>query len=260
MRSSLLHLWHAQPDEWSGGRRMNEEPPRSVYDYAAKVRLSACGAFVTGLEDECMGIFAPCEWQCFILVCRSEVRGAAIESLGVLIARGDLSSDVYTDAVHTLSNMFNDDVLELRLRAMHAIRPILRHTPDVTQSELASLLSLIYVVSELSTRIWAYSYNLHADQLHLVLDVLHDNHVETRMGARQLLQHIPLASTHSVCATLAALLNNVADYPTDLHAVFKCLQTVGQLHSAQVAPLVAQLLDIHPYLAGKQPRINDHYC
>ena len=55
--------------------------------------------------------------------------------MGALIGeRGDLSNALYSGAVQMLTDMLNDDVLLLRMRAMHAIRPIMRRTPNSTDS------------------------------------------------------------------------------------------------------------------------------
>lgn len=124
----------------SSGRRLIEQANAdAAFDYLSFMSLGACGAFVSGLEDE----FAGNEKQ-ITLTHILEVRCAAVESLGVLIDRDDLPSELYTETLFALADMFNDDVIQLRLIAMKAIRPVLRHT-TISSEQLRSVLDVLHV-------------------------------------------------------------------------------------------------------------------
>jgi len=54
------------------------------------------------------------------------------------------------------------------------------------------------------------------------------------------------------------LLENTKRYPQDRFSIWKCLQKLGTKHPQLSSPLVAELLNIHPYLELTEPSLEDN--
>jgi len=95
--------------EWSSGARWADDAPKEELeaDQVNLVSFGSCGAFVHGLEDECLS-----------------VRVASVTSLKKL-AIGNQSLAVL--ALDFLVDMFNDEIEQVRLEAIEALTAIARH-------------------------------------------------------------------------------------------------------------------------------------
>lgn len=110
--------------EWSTGRRFGEDIPaeKAEEDSESLIPGGACGAFVSGLEDEFMS-----------------VRLAAVRSLGALAER---RAGFARKAVDFLADMFNDEIESIRLEAIHCIRPLLQYAP-LTEEQMETILNVL---------------------------------------------------------------------------------------------------------------------
>jgi len=95
--------------EWSSGSRWADDAPkeRVEADEINLVSFGSCGAFVHGLEDECLS-----------------VRTAAVRSLRRL-AVGNQALAIL--ALDFLVDMFNDEIEQVRLEAIESLTAIARH-------------------------------------------------------------------------------------------------------------------------------------
>ena len=112
--------------EWSSGQKWADDAPKEhlqaeqvfcvllfwflTFSLALQVNLVAlgsCGAFVHGLEDECLS-----------------VRSASVEALTKL-AIGD--QELAMIALDFLVDMFNDEIEQVRLKAIESLTAIPRH-------------------------------------------------------------------------------------------------------------------------------------
>uniref|UniRef100_UPI00358FD580 integrator complex subunit 4 n=1 Tax=Myxine glutinosa TaxID=7769 RepID=UPI00358FD580 len=195
--------------EFSSGRRWGDDCPREAVDRDAACLISsgACGAFVHGLEDELY-----------------EVRMAAVDSLCQL-ARASQSFAV--KSLDFLVDMFNDEIEEVRLQSIHALRLISQHI------------------------------TLRDDQLDIVLAVLEDSSRDIREAVHELLCVTNVSTKSGLHLALLELLKNLDKYPSDRHSIWRCLQHLGQRHPNLVLPLVPVLLSTHPYFDSPEPNVDD---
>uniref|UniRef100_A0A8C4QSU2 Integrator complex subunit 4 n=1 Tax=Eptatretus burgeri TaxID=7764 RepID=A0A8C4QSU2_EPTBU len=195
--------------EFSSGRRWADDCPREAVDRDAACLISsgACGAFVHGLEDELY-----------------EVRMAAVDSLCQL-ARASQSFAV--KSLDFLVDMFNDEIEEVRLQSIHALRLISQHI------------------------------TLRDDQLDIVLAVLEDSSRDIREAVHELLCVTNVSTKSGLHLALLELLKNLDKYPSDRHSIWRCLQHLGQRHPNLVLPLVPVLLSTHPYFDSPEPNVDD---
>uniref|UniRef100_A0A914WJK2 Integrator complex subunit 4 n=1 Tax=Plectus sambesii TaxID=2011161 RepID=A0A914WJK2_9BILA len=95
--------------EWSTGKSLGEDVPAEKADEesASMISSGACGAFVSGLEDEFM-----------------VVRQAAVQSLSRLAGERPVLA---SKALDHLADMFNDEIEQVRLDAINAMTPLVVH-------------------------------------------------------------------------------------------------------------------------------------
>ncbi|KHJ80639.1 HEAT repeat protein [Oesophagostomum dentatum] len=118
--------------DWSSGKELNARCPPTGSSTSPEdesesiVPRGACGAFVSALEDEFMS-----------------VRRAAVYSLGRLAANRPAFA---TTALDHLSDMFNDEIVEVRLDAITALTPLIVHG-ELQKEQLETILKCLDVSS-----------------------------------------------------------------------------------------------------------------
>ena len=95
--------------EWSSGSRWADDAPKEELDkdQVSLVSFGSCGAFVHGLEDECLS-----------------VRVASVRSLRRLAVENHNLAEL---ALDFLVDMFNDEIEQVRLEAIESLTAIARH-------------------------------------------------------------------------------------------------------------------------------------
>ncbi|XP_062408896.1 integrator complex subunit 4 isoform X2 [Sardina pilchardus] len=195
--------------EFSSGRRWADDAPKEKVDTSGVnlIDSGACGAFVHGLEDEMY-----------------EVRTASVEALCLL---AQSSAGFAEKCLDFLVDMFNDEIEEVRLQSIHALRQISIHI------------------------------TLREDQLDTVLAVLEDSSRDIREALHELLCYTNVSTKECIQLALLELLKNLTKYPTDRNSVWKCLKFLGVRHPTLVLPLVPELLSTHPYFDTPEPDMDD---
>lgn len=115
-----------QSGEWSTGKKWADDAPKEQVN-AATVSLmasGACGALVHGLEDEFL-----------------EVRTAAVDSMCRLAMKNHLFAVMSLDF---LVDMFNDEIEDVRLRAISSLTAISKHIV-LREDQLETMLSSLEV-------------------------------------------------------------------------------------------------------------------
>ncbi|CAN0081246.1 integrator complex subunit 4 isoform X2 [Lampetra fluviatilis] len=195
--------------EFSSGRKWADDAPREELstDAVSLINQGACGALVHGLEDELY-----------------EVRMAGVESLCSLALT---SRSFATKCLDFLVDMFNDEIEDVRLQSIHALRRI-------------------------STNI-----TLRDDQLGTVLAVLEDSSRDIREALQELLCYTSVATKSGVHMALVELLKNLTKYPSDRDSIWTCLKHMGARHPTLVLSLVPELLNTHPFFDTPEPDMDD---
>ncbi|KAL3280766.1 hypothetical protein HHI36_003998 [Cryptolaemus montrouzieri] len=195
--------------EWASGKKWADDAPREVLD-ADSINLmnsGACGAFVHGLEDEFL-----------------EVRSAAVESLCQLSLNNSYFSNLSLDF---LVDMFNDEIEDVRLKAIDSLRLISAHIV------------------------------LRDDQLETILGALEDFSQDVREGLHRMLAACRMSTTCGLKMCVEKLLDNLRKYPNDKRSTYRCLQQIGARHPELVLPLVPQFLNIHPFFDIPEPDVEN---
>ncbi|XP_012658427.1 integrator complex subunit 4 [Otolemur garnettii] len=195
--------------EFSSGRKWGDDAPKEEVDTGAVnlIESGACGAFVHGLEDEMY-----------------EVRIAAVEALCMLAQSSPSFAEKCLDF---LVDMFNDEIEEVRLQSIHAMRKI------------------------------SNNITLREDQLDTVLAVLEDSSRDIREALHELLCCTNVSTKEGIHLALVELLKNLTKYPTDRDSIWKCLKFLGSRHPTLVLPLVPELLSTHPFFDTAEPDMDD---
>lgn len=195
--------------EWATGQKWADDAPREAVDAesVSLITTGACGAFVHGLEDEYL-----------------EVRNAALDSLCQLASHSPTFANVSIDF---LVDMFNDEIEDVRLRAIHCLTKI----------------SHLIVLRE--------------DQLDTILAVLEDFSIEMREALHEMLSCCHLSTKVCLKMCIDGLLENLKRYPQDKRSIWKCLQKLGARHPELTLPLVPELLGSHPYFDTPEPDMDD---
>ncbi|CAG9769751.1 unnamed protein product [Ceutorhynchus assimilis] len=198
--------------EWASGKKWADDAPKELLD-ADNISLmssGACGAFVHGLEDEYL-----------------EVRSAAVESLCQLSISNPQFSNM---ALDFMVDMFNDEIEDVRLKAIDSLRLISEHII------------------------------LRDDQLETILGALEDFSQEVREGLHRMLATCKMSTTVGLKLCVEKLLDNLKKYPQDKRSTYRCLQNIGSQHPFLVETLVPLFLNIHPFLDMAEPDVeNPHY-
>ncbi|ODM99768.1 Integrator complex subunit 4 [Orchesella cincta] len=209
-RSAHERQWEkVKSGEWSSGKKWADDAPQELIEAASVSLISsgAAGAFVHGLEDEFL-----------------EVRSAAVDSLCTLAIK---SPDFANLALDFLVDMFNDEIEDVRLKAIDSLTKISK-----------------YIV------LWE-------DQLETILAVLEDSSIDIREGLHKLLAVCHLMTKDCVKMCLDHILENLKRYPQDKKSIWKSLEGVGKNHPWVVLPLVPQLLSMHPFFDTSEPDPED---
>uniref|UniRef100_A0A8B9RG24 Integrator complex subunit 4 n=1 Tax=Astyanax mexicanus TaxID=7994 RepID=A0A8B9RG24_ASTMX len=154
----------------------------------------------------------------------AEVRIAAVEALCCL---AQASPSFAEKCLDFLVDMFNDEIEEVRLQSIHALRQISTHI------------------------------TLREDQLDTVLAVLEDSSRDIREALHELLCYTNVSTKDCIQLALLELLKNLTKYPTDRNSVWKCLKFLGLRHPTLVLPIVPELLSTHPYFDTPEPDMDD---
>ncbi|XP_076056022.1 integrator complex subunit 4 [Oratosquilla oratoria] len=195
--------------EWSSGKTWADDAPKEHLDADAVSLITngACGAFVHGLEDEFL-----------------EVRNASLDSISALALNNSVFANQCLDF---LVDMFNDEIEEVRLKAIKVMQQISCH------------------------------FTLRADQLEEILQALKDFALDIRENLHTLLSSCRLSTTSCVTMCVTSLLDNLRRYPQDRRSIHRCLRSLGSNHPELVLALVPQLLLTHPYFDGVEPSVQD---
>ncbi|XP_022910802.2 integrator complex subunit 4 isoform X2 [Onthophagus taurus] len=195
--------------EWASGKKWADDAPRELID-ADSINLmssGACGAFVHGLEDEFL-----------------EVRSAAVESLCQLSLNNPHFANLSLDF---LVDMFNDEIEDVRLKAIDSLRQISAHIV------------------------------LRDDQIETILAALEDFSQEVREGLHRMLSACQMSTTPGLKMCVEKLLDNLKKYPQDKRSTFRCMQKMGEQHPELILPLVPQFLNIHPFFDMAEPDVEN---
>jgi len=198
--------------EWASGKKWADDAPKELLDADSISLMSsgACGAFVHGLEDEFL-----------------EVRSAAVESLCQL----SISNNHFANmALDFMVDMFNDEIEDVRLKAIDSLRLISEHII------------------------------LRDDQLETILGALEDFSQEVREGLHRMLAACRMSTTAGLKLAVDKLLDNLKRYPQDKRSTYRCLQSIGGKHAELVVPLVPYFLSIHPFCDMAEPDVENPPC
>lgn len=211
------------------------------------MNTGACGAFVHGLEDEFL-----------------EVRMACLESMCQLALK---FADFAKNSLDFLVDMFNDEIQEVRLKAIQCLARIqLTYGPsgssNIRRSQIAPVASQETRLSSPVRRSSrdSESISLREDQIEIILCALKDQSEDIREALHELLASCTLTSKRSLQLTVESLLENLRRYPQDRLSIWRSFQKLGLNHPFLVKTLIAQLLIIHPFLDLPEPSIEDVCC
>lgn len=195
--------------EWSSGKKWADDAPKEQLDadQVNLVALGSCGAFVHGLEDECLS-----------------VRVASVDSLTKLAI---CNQDLAFIALDFLVDMFNDEIEQVRLKAIESLTSIAKHI------------------------------KLHAHQLEIILGALDDYSTLLREKLHAMLQACTIATKDGLKNVIQKLLANLKRYPQDRRSILVTFKHLGSNHPDLTLPLVTTLLEIHPYFDKQENDIED---
>ncbi|XP_050666118.1 integrator complex subunit 4 [Leptidea sinapis] len=194
---------------WASGRRWADDAPGQLLEQSTVQLLpgGAAGAFVHGLEDEFM-----------------EVRTAAVEAVCELSMENPTFA---TTSLDFLVDMFNDEIEDVRLRAIDSLTKISHHIV------------------------------LREDQLETILGALEDYSMDVREGLHRMLASCTVASKTCLEMCIDKILENLKRYPQDKRSTFRCVQQMGSKHATLVLPLTTRLLAVHPFFDMPEPDVED---
>ncbi|XP_068628937.1 integrator complex subunit 4 [Battus philenor] len=194
---------------WASGRRWADDAPGQLVEQESVQLLpgGAAGAFVHGLEDELM-----------------EVRTAAVEAVCQLSMENPIFA---TTSLDFLVDMFNDEIEDVRVRAIDSLTKISHHII------------------------------LREDQLEIILGALEDFSMDVREGLHRILGSCTVASKTCLEMCIDKILENLKRYPQDKRSTFRCVQRMGSSHASLVLPLTTRLLAVHPFFDMPEPDVED---
>ncbi|CAF94968.1 unnamed protein product, partial [Tetraodon nigroviridis] len=236
--------------EFSSGRKWADDAPKEKLDTNTVnlIASGACGAFVHGLEDEMFGKLVPptrlggLSRRGRVRVC-PEVRIAAVEALCELARSSPSFAEKCLDF---LVDMFNDEIEEVRLQSIHALREISTHI-TLREDQLDTVLAVLEVGRGPEA----------GPRLSLTLCGPQDSSRDIREALHELICYTNVSTKECVQLALLELLKNLSKYPTDRSSVWKCLKFLGSRHPTLVLPLVPELLNTHPYFDTPEPDMDD---
>lgn len=195
--------------DWSSGQKWADDAPKEHLDEGQVnlVAIGSCGAFVHGLEDECLS-----------------VRSASVESLTKLSIG---NQELAMIALDFLVDMFNDEIEQVRLKAIESLTAISRHIL------------------------------LHVHQLETILGALDDFSTLLREKLHLMLQACTIATKDGLENVIQKLKMNLKRYPQDRRSILLTFKHLGSNHPDLTLPLVTSLLEIHPYFDKQEQDIED---
>eukprot|EP00088_Acartia_fossae_P000160 TRINITY_DN10050_c0_g1_i1.p1 TRINITY_DN10050_c0_g1~~TRINITY_DN10050_c0_g1_i1.p1 ORF type:complete len:939 (+),score=261.73 TRINITY_DN10050_c0_g1_i1:63-2879(+) len=195
--------------EWSSGKKWADDSPKEELGSKAVglVSMGSCGAFVHGLEDECYS-----------------VRVAAVDSLTTLAME---NHNLAVLALDFLVDMFNDEIEQVRLKAIESLTAISKHI------------------------------KLQVHQLDIILSALDDFSTLLREKLHAMLQACSLATKDGLKSVINKLMVNLKKYPQDKRSILMTFKHLGANHPDLTLPLVTSLLHIHPFFDTPEPDIED---
>ncbi|XP_058451995.1 integrator complex subunit 4 [Malaya genurostris] len=200
---------HFTSGEWSSGKKWADDAPKELVnaDSVSLMASGACGALVQGLEDEFL-----------------EVRTASVNSMCKLALKNPLFAVTSLDF---LVDMFNDEIEEVRLRAICSLTAISKHII------------------------------LREDQLEIMLSSLEDYSVDVREGLHLMLGACKVSTKACLSLVVQKVLDVLLKYPEDRLSTFGCMQRVGQKHPEICMTLTPQLLQDHPFFDSAERDVED---
>ncbi|KAH8411679.1 hypothetical protein KR215_008753 [Drosophila sulfurigaster] len=195
--------------EWSSGKRWADDAPQEHLDARtiSLIASGACGALIHGLEDEFL-----------------EVRTAAVGSMCKLaMSRPEFA----VTSLDFLVDMFNDEIEDVRLKAIYSLTAIARHIV------------------------------LREDQLEIMLGSLEDYSVDVREGLHLMLGACRVSTQTCLLMVVQKLLDVLAKYPQDRHSTYACMRKIGQKHPHLVMALTGHLLYVHPFFETPERDVED---
>lgn len=127
--------------------------------------------------------------------------------------------------------MFNDEIQEIRLKA-------------------------IQVLTTISTT----NILLRDDQIDIILSVLEDSSPDIREALHQMLSHCTLSSVTALRSTIQSLLENLKRYSMDKDSIWRCFQSLGANNAQLVHSIVNELLMNHPFFRLTEKTLDDMEC
>lgn len=195
--------------EWSSGKRWADDGPLETLNTTtiSLIESGACGALIHGLEDEFMEVrIATVDSMCRLALCNREY---AITCLDFLV------------------DMFNDEIEEVRLKAIYSLTAIAKHIV------------------------------LREDQLETMLSSLEDFSVEVREGLHIMLGACRVSTQACLLMVVQKLLDVLAKYPQDKLSAFGCMRKIGQKHSNLCMAITSHLLQDHPFFDSAERDVED---
>lgn len=201
-----------QSGEWSSGKKWADDAPKEQVNVAtvSLIATGACGALVHGLEDEFL-----------------EVRTAAVDSMCRLAL---VNPPFAVMSLDFLVDMFNDEIEEVRLKAISSLTAISRHII------------------------------LREDQLETMLSSLEDYSVDVREELHIMLGACKVSTQTCLLMVVLKVLDVLSKYPQDKFSAFGCMQRIGARHPEICLSLVTQLLQDHPFLDSAERDVEDPSC
>ncbi|XP_017086104.1 integrator complex subunit 4 [Drosophila eugracilis] len=195
--------------EWSSGKRWADDAPQEHLDARSIsiIASGACGALIHGLEDEFL-----------------EVRTAAVASMCKLaLSRPDFA----VTSLDFLVDMFNDEIEDVRLKAIYSLTAIAKHIV------------------------------LREDQLEIMLSSLEDYSVDVREGLHLMLGACRVSTQTCLLMVVQKLLDVLAKYPQDRQSTYACMRKIGQKHPHLVMAVAVHLLYVHPFFETPERDVED---
>eukprot|EP01134_Creolimax_fragrantissima_P004886 CFRG4886T1 len=171
------------------------------------IESGACGALVHGIEDEF-----------------SAVRRAAI---GAMLELSHKSEEFSSRCSDYLVDMFNDEIDDVRLAAMHALRLMISNTKFTTE---------------------------HVD---IMLGVLHEENSIIRSAVLSLLGDMTFADVSGLRTVTRTLIEIINKYPEAHIQVWRTLGGLAKTHPILTEFIAQELLGFSPYFASIEPNVND---
>lgn len=222
-----------QSGEWSSGKKWADDAPKEQVNVATVSLMAsgACGALVHGLEDEFL-----------------EVRTAAVDSM----CRLALSNPPFAImSLDFLVDMFNDEIEDVRLKAISSLTSISRHI-ILREDQLETMLSALEVNFKSSSNMIVRKTTSFFNQ--------QDYSVEVREELHLMLGACKVSTQNCLLMVVQKVLDVLSKYPQDKLSAFGCMQRIGKKHPEICMSLVSQLLQDHPFFDSAEKDVEDPTC